>query len=128
MAQLHIVHSLQRLFCKKCGAEAHAACNCGVDYEVRAAQKEAHRIASRKHEQKKAEEKQRYLDNQGTVENVEEFPVQYDIPQDAHKKAFLERADLAMEYAKFDGAVDDQVRTAARKTALAWSAVAERET
>jgi hypothetical protein len=31
-AQLQLVHSIQRLTCTKCGAEANASCNCGVSY------------------------------------------------------------------------------------------------
>ena len=32
MTQLQYVHSLARLECTKCGAEANASCNCGVSY------------------------------------------------------------------------------------------------
>jgi hypothetical protein len=33
MTQLQIVHSLARLQCTKCGAEANASCNCGEPYK-----------------------------------------------------------------------------------------------
>jgi hypothetical protein len=54
--QLQLVHSIQRLACTKCGAEANASCNCGVPYDVAQI---VERDAERREKARKKKQKQR---------------------------------------------------------------------
>ncbi len=117
MSNLQLVHSIQRLACSKCGAEANASCNCGVPYEVVLEKREATRKRNIEYRARKANENNEDVTRHAPVENIEEFQ----IPQSAEKASFVMRAELAAEYAAFDGEPDDEIRTAARQTAKVWS-------
>lgn len=58
MARLQIVHSIQRMACTKCGAEANASCNCGEAYEVLANARESTRQRVKEHRERKRQQKQ----------------------------------------------------------------------
>ncbi len=113
--------------CSACGADRGCACNAPA-LERELARKATRSASNRRayNAKKSNENNERQHAESNPAADRAEAPCEFGIPQDAHKRSFLERAELAGEFAEFDGEVDDEIRTAARKTANMWLAVANR--
>ena len=121
--------------CPSCGSHALVACNCGVPYEVKLADRERKRqsqIARRE----KSSENSNHEAGFATVDIVKENQSPIDFAEESgygardYKKSanesFLDCANVAYDMAKFEGMVDESILAAARRTADKWAALVRR--
>lgn len=103
LAPTQIEISTQDWVCNGCGGRDHKSCSCNstAHAEDAAAKRQAHRIAARASKQRKAQQNQDSVDNQPTVETIEElgtgvrkwvegaadYPPDYQSPWAAHGKS-----------------------------------------